>query len=72
MSRKFWAVLSVLLVAILAITACAPVPAQLPARAGESYRGSGAGCRRTRHPDLGLLGQPGGGGEPQSRWPTPS
>ena len=27
MSRKFWAVLSVLLVAILAITACAPVPA---------------------------------------------
>ena len=31
MSRKFWAVLSVLLVAILAITACAPVPAQLPA-----------------------------------------
>ena len=32
MSRKFWAVLSVLLVAILAITACAPVPAA-PAQA---------------------------------------
>ena len=31
MSRKFWAVLSVLLIAILAVTACAPVPAQLPA-----------------------------------------
>ena len=31
MSRKSWAVLSVLLVALLAITACAPVPAQLPA-----------------------------------------
>jgi multiple sugar transport system substrate-binding protein len=31
MSRKFWAVLSVLLVAILAVTACAPVPTQLPA-----------------------------------------
>ena len=27
MSRKSWAVLSVLLVALLAITACAPVPA---------------------------------------------
>ena len=35
MSRKFWAVLSVLLVAILAITACAPVPA---APAGPSRR----------------------------------
>jgi len=34
MSRKFWAVLSVLLVAILAITACAPVPAA-PAPAPE-------------------------------------
>jgi multiple sugar transport system substrate-binding protein len=34
MSRKFWAVLSVLLVAILAITACAPVPAA-PAQATE-------------------------------------
>ena len=32
MSRKFWAVLSVLLVAILAITACAPVPAAPPAQ----------------------------------------
>jgi len=32
-SRKFWAVLSVLLVAILAITACAPVPAAPPAAA---------------------------------------
>jgi multiple sugar transport system substrate-binding protein len=32
MSRKFWVVLSVLLVAILAITACAPVPAA-PAQA---------------------------------------
>ena len=35
MSRKFWAILSVLLVAILAITACAPVPAaqlQRPSR----------------------------------------
>ena len=31
MSRKFWSVLSVLLIAILAVTACAPVPAQLPA-----------------------------------------
>ena len=31
MSRKFWAVLSVLLIALLAVTACAPVPAQLPA-----------------------------------------
>jgi ABC-type glycerol-3-phosphate transport system substrate-binding protein len=38
MSRKFWAVLSVLLVAILAITACAPVPAApaaQPAKATE-------------------------------------
>ncbi len=34
MSRKSWAVLSVLLVAILAITACAPVPAA-PAQAPE-------------------------------------
>jgi multiple sugar transport system substrate-binding protein len=33
MSRKFWAVLSVLMVAILAITACAPVPAAPPAAA---------------------------------------
>jgi multiple sugar transport system substrate-binding protein len=32
MSHKFWAVLSVLLVAILAITACAPVPAAPPAQ----------------------------------------
>jgi multiple sugar transport system substrate-binding protein len=33
MSRKFWVVLSVLMVAILAITACAPVPAAPPAAA---------------------------------------
>ena len=52
MSRKFWAVLSVLLVAILAITACAPVPAAHCAarRAGESYRGSGACGRRNPSP----------------------
>ena len=30
MSRKFWSVLSVVLVALLAITACAPVPAAPP------------------------------------------
>jgi multiple sugar transport system substrate-binding protein len=34
MSRKFWAILSLLLVAILAITACAPVPTA-PAQAPE-------------------------------------
>ena len=68
MSRKFWAVLSVLLVALLAITACAPVPAApaqapAPAKATEVPAPAADG---TRHPDLGLLGQPRGGGEPQT------
>ena len=70
MYRRFWLILSVLLVAILGMSACAPVPAapaQPPERsrrrrAAESHRG--AGRESARDPALGLLGQPRRGGQP--------